>query len=416
VLYYLTVGALTICYMMVYEFFSSKKYASNELSEYWQSKIYVSETFFPLIFGYFLDKFGRKNCLLMLTLTAIVPGLMITLSAFFTQVPDFVRIGMLLLGASFQSCHVAMITGLFAWTGNIFMYMMAITGVHMLNLLSYAHNQQTNGDLDDQIFLGCLVPLLLILIFVLWRLEKSWRAPTVIYQSKNYLLNVYFIFALVQSLNYCVTDLILGSLLNNKLSDSSLDSKKQVVPLVGTLVCYGCAFFVLLFIFLQKRVTLMMLTFVADILMSFGILFLMVLFGTDFFNHSQVDNKFMKDGVRLFSLALTSTAGYIFLISSLMIVMRSTHRKGIAVGAIISIYRFTRIVLNDLDLMTLVWLGLAALLIQKLSYFLIGFYDAHRFRLMFRPYEDYLGKEPPGSANFDSLFRKDSSLINNSLA
>jgi len=78
-----------------------------------------------------------------------------------------------------------------------------------------------------------------------------------------------------------------------------------------------------------------MLTFFADILMSFGIMFLMVLFGTDYFNHPKINNSFMRDGVTLFSLALTSTAGYTFLISSLMIVMRSTHRKGIAVGAII---------------------------------------------------------------------------------
>jgi MFS family permease len=111
------------------------------MSSYWQSKLYVSETFFPLIFGYFLDKFGRRNCLLMLTVNAILPGLLITLSAYFTMIVDFVRIGMLLLGASFQSCNVAMITGLFAWTGNIFVYMLAVTVVHMLNLLSFYHTK-----------------------------------------------------------------------------------------------------------------------------------------------------------------------------------------------------------------------------------------------------------------------------------
>lgn len=191
----------------------------------------------------------------------------------------------------------------------------------------------------------------------------------------------------MQSLNYCVTDLILGSLLNNKFGFS--ETAEQSVPVLGTLVCYGCAFLVLLAIYFKKGVTLMMLTFLADLLMSFGILFLMVLFGTGYFKNSKIDNKFMRDGIRLFSLGLTSIAGYLFLISSLMIVMRSTLRKGIAVGAIISIYRFTRIVLDDLDLMTLVWLGMGALFVQKLSYFLIGFYDAHRFRLMFRPYENY---------------------------
>lgn len=174
-------GGFTICYMMVYDFFSSRKYSDNEMSKYWQSKFYVSETFFPLIFGYFLDKFGRKTCLVLLTLNAIIPGLLITLSAFFTEVPDFVRIGMLLLGASFQSCHVAMITGLFAWTGNIFVYMMAVTGVHMLNLFSALHNQETNGDPYDIIFLGILVPVLLLLIFALWRLEQTWKPHVVVY-------------------------------------------------------------------------------------------------------------------------------------------------------------------------------------------------------------------------------------------
>jgi len=62
--------------------------------------------------------------------------------------------------------------------------------------------------------------MLLLMILVLWKLEKSWKAPIVTYQSKNYLLNVYFIFAVVQSLNYCVADLILGSILDNKYSVS----------------------------------------------------------------------------------------------------------------------------------------------------------------------------------------------------
>jgi hypothetical protein len=157
------------------------------------------------------------------------------------------------------------------------------------------------------------------------------------------------------------------------------------MPVLLTLVCYGMAFLSLFAIFMQKRVTLMMLTFIADILMSFAILFLMMLYGTQVFNES----NFMKAGVKLFAVALISTAGYIFLISSLMIVMRSTLRKGIGVGAIISIYRFTRISLSGQDIMTLVWFGLVIVLLQKLCYFLIGFYDSCRFKIMFHPYEDY---------------------------
>ena len=57
---------------------------------------------------------------------------------------------------------------------------------------------------------------MLLLILLLWLQEKRWRVPVSTYPTKNYLLNVYFVFALVQSLNYCIADLILGKLLNNK--------------------------------------------------------------------------------------------------------------------------------------------------------------------------------------------------------
>lgn len=73
--------------------------------------------------------------MLLLTLNGILPGLLITLSAYFSSTPGFVRVGMLLLGASFQSCNVAMITGLFAWTGNVIVYILSVTLVQMLNLI-----------------------------------------------------------------------------------------------------------------------------------------------------------------------------------------------------------------------------------------------------------------------------------------
>lgn len=134
---------------------------------------------------------------------------------------------------------------------------------------------------------------------------------------------------------------------------------------------------------MQKRVALMMMTYIADIMTSFAILMLMVLYGT----HSFKNQEFMKPAIAYLSLGLTSTGGYIFLITSLMVVMRSTLKKGVAVGMIISICRFTRIVLAEVQVINLIWICLTALLVQKLCYFLLGFYDTKRYRIMFKPHE-----------------------------
>lgn len=40
--YYLTVGCLTIFYLMIYEFFANKSYHDSAESAYWQRYLYVS--------------------------------------------------------------------------------------------------------------------------------------------------------------------------------------------------------------------------------------------------------------------------------------------------------------------------------------------------------------------------------------
>lgn len=140
----------------------------------------------------------------------------------------------------------------------------------------------------------------------------------------------------------------------------------------------------------------MMMTYIADIMTSFAILMLMVLYGTRSFDKQD----FMRPAISYLSLALTSTGGYIFLICSLMVVMRSTLKKGMAVGMIISICRFTRIVLADLQVIDLIWICMTALLIQKICYFLLGFYDTKRYRIMFKPHEECVGFSRAATSSF----------------
>lgn len=153
--------------------------------------------------------------MLLLTLNGILPGLLITLSAYFSSTPGFVRVGMLLLGASFQSCNVAMITGLFAWTGNIIVYILSVTLVQMLNLIGKYHTDDQRPDMFDTGLLSCFVPLTLLFIVLLWRLEKVNKQPKMNYETKKYLFNIYFLFAIVQSFIYSTSDLILGNILTS---------------------------------------------------------------------------------------------------------------------------------------------------------------------------------------------------------
>jgi hypothetical protein len=164
-------------------------------------------------------------------------------------------------------------------------------------------------------------------------------------------------------------------------------------------------------VFFQKNLTIIVLTFLADLIMSFAILMLVLLNGTNSFTDPTraSSTSFMKPAINLLSVALTSTAGYIFLASSLTIILKSTDSRGMAVGASISIYRLTWIILSYEDsLMLLIWIGLTVLLIQKLSYFLIGFYDTKRFRIMFRPVNEMALDKPPQPPS-PQKFRSDSS-------
>lgn len=201
-------------YLILYDFFIGKNY--NGSTSNWQKNLNVSETFFPLIFGYFLDKYGRKNCMVMLALSAIVPGLIITLLAFFTRMFEFVRMGMLLLGAAYQSCTVAIIIGLFAWTGNILVYIISVTIARMLSLVNDIYMNSEIPSLYDKIFVPITLSITLVLMVWLWWLEEN-QQPQPQQNGKKYLLNVYFLFATVQSFNSCISDLILQKILTDKM-------------------------------------------------------------------------------------------------------------------------------------------------------------------------------------------------------
>ena len=108
----------------------------------------------------------------------------------------------------------------------------------------------------------------------------------------------------------------------------------------------GFSLIIVIIAFVRKTSTLIIKTFLADLIMSYAILILILLKAVDSFSSATTKYKFMIPGMELLALALTTAACYLFLICSIMIVLKSTVKKGIAVGALISISRLTRIVLN----------------------------------------------------------------------
>ena len=127
---------------------------------------------------------------------------------------------MLLLGAAFQSCNVAMILGLFAWTGNIYVFVIAEILSKLLTLLSDRNREIIGKNTFDIAFISCLVPCVVLLIVLLWRIEKQLHQTETYSEGKNYILNFYFLFAIIQSFNYCVSDSISSRILQaNELKE-----------------------------------------------------------------------------------------------------------------------------------------------------------------------------------------------------
>lgn len=186
--------------------------------------------------------------MIMLFLSVILPGLIITLLAFFTRTFDFVRVGMLLLGAAYQSITVAIITGLFAWTGNIFVYILAVTVVRMLCLVNDMHVNEPIPSDYDKVVVSVTLSLVVVLMVMLWWLEVKMKQQPV-QVGKSYMLNIYFLFSMIQSFNSCISDMILHKITHREWQGGLQDS----IPFdhnIGSIVCYGTAFIILSTIFL----------------------------------------------------------------------------------------------------------------------------------------------------------------------